>query len=159
LAQARAQLDKKAIPYGPLRVGAMIEVPAAALSLPLFLKYFDFLSVGTNDLIQYTLAIDRADEQVAHLYDPLHPAILRLLADTIAQGAAAGKEVALCGEMAGDPALTRLLLGLGLRHFSMHPTQILRIKQEVLRSDTKRLAPWAQYVMQAEDPAAELLAR
>ena len=159
LAQARAQLDKKAIPYGPLRVGAMIEVPAAALSLPLFLKYFDFLSVGTNDLIQYTLAIDRADEQVAHLYDPLHPAILRLLADTIAQGAAAGKEVALCGEMAGDPALTRLLLGLGLRYFSMHPTQILRIKQEVLRSDTKRLAPWAQYVMQAEDPAAELLAR
>ena len=159
LAQARAQLDKKAIPYGPLRVGAMIEVPAAALSLPLFLKYFDFLSVGTNDLIQYTLAIDRADEQVAHLYDPLHPAILRLLADTIAQGAAAGKEVALCGEMAGDPALTRLLLGLGLRHFSMHPTQILRIKQEVLRSDTKRLAPWAQYVMQAEDPAAELVAR
>ena len=159
LAQARAQLDKKAIPYGPLRVGAMIEVPAAALSLPLFLKYFDFLSVGTNDLIQYPLAIDRADEQVAHLYDPLHPAILRLLADTIAQGAAAGKEVALCGEMAGDPALTRLLLGLGLRHFSMHPTQILRIKQEVLRSDTKRLAPWAQYVMQAEDPAAELLAR
>jgi phosphotransferase system enzyme I (PtsI) len=115
--------------------------------------------VGTNDLIQYTLAIDRADEQVAHLYDPLHPAILRLLADTIAQGAAAGKEVALCGEMAGDPALTRLLLGLGLRYFSMHPTQILRIKQEVLRSDTKRLAPWAQYVMQAEDPAAELLAR
>jgi phosphotransferase system enzyme I (PtsI) len=159
LAHARAQLDKKAIPYGPLRVGAMIEVPAAALSLPLFLKYFDFLSVGTNDLIQYTLAIDRADEQVAHLYDPLHPAILRLLADTIAQGAAAGKEVALCGEMAGDPALTRLLLGLGLRHFSMHPTQILRIKQEVLRSDTQRLAPWAQYVMQAEDPAAELVAR
>ncbi len=159
LAQARAQLDKKAIPYGPLRVGAMIEVPAAALSLPLFLKYFDFFSVGTNDLIQYTLAIDRADEQVAHLYDPLHPAILRLLADTIAQGAAAGKEVALCGEMAGDPALTRLLLGLGLRHFSMHPTQILRIKQEVLRSDTQRLAPWAQYVMQAEDPAAELVAR
>lgn len=159
LAHARAQLDKKAIPYGPLRVGAMIEVPAAALSLPLFLKYFDFLSVGTNDLIQYTLAIDRADEQVAHLYDPLHPAILRLLADTIAQGAAAGKEVSLCGEMAGDPALTRLLLGLGLRHFSMHPTQILRIKQEVLRSDTQRLAPWAQYVMQAEDPAAELVAR
>ena len=159
LAHARAQLDKKSIPYGPLRVGAMIEVPAAALSLPLFLKHFDFLSVGTNDLIQYTLAIDRADEQVAHLYDPLHPAILRLLADTIAQGAAAGKEVALCGEMAGDPALTRLLLGLGLRYFSMHPTQILRVKQEVLRADTQRLAPWAQYVMQADDPAAEMLAR
>ncbi len=121
LAHARAQLDKKSIPYGPLRVGAMIEVPAAALSLPLFLKHFDFLSVGTNDLIQYTLAIDRADEQVAHLYDPLHPAILHLLADTIAQGAAAGKEVALCGEMAGDPALTRLLIGLGLRYFFHAP--------------------------------------
>ncbi len=159
LAHAREQLDKKSIPYGPLRVGAMIEVPAAALSLPLFLKHFDFLSVGTNDLIQYTLAIDRADEQVAHLYDPLHPAILHLLADTIAQGAAAGKEVALCGEMAGDPGLTRLLIGLGLRYFSMHPTQILRVKQEVLRSDAQRLAPWAQVVMQAEDPAAEMLAR
>ena len=159
LAHARAQLDKKSIPYGPLRVGAMIEVPAAALSLPLFLKHFDFLSVGTNDLIQYTLAIDRADEQVAHLYDPLHPAILHLLADTIAQGVAAGKEVALCGEMAGDPALTRLLIGLGLRYFSMHPTQILRVKQEVLRCDAQRLAPWAQFVMQAEDPAAEMLAR
>ncbi len=159
LAHARTQLDKKSIPYGPLRVGAMIEVPAAALSLPLFLKHFDFLSVGTNDLIQYTLAIDRADEQVAHLYDPLHPAILHLLADTIAQGVAAGKEVALCGEMAGDPALTRLLIGLGLRYFSMHPTQILRVKQEVLRCDAQRLAPWAQFVMQAEDPAAEMLAR
>ena len=159
LAHARAQLDKKAVPYGPLRVGAMIEVPAAALSLPLFLKHFDFLSIGTNDLIQYTLAIDRADEQVAHLYDPLHPAILRLLADTIAQGVAAGKEVAVCGEMAGDPAMTRLLLGLGLRSFSMHPTQLLRVKQEVLRADTKRLAPWAQYVMQSEDPAAEMQAR
>ena len=159
LDHARAQLDKKAVPYGPLRVGAMIEVPAAALSLPLFLKHFDFLSIGTNDLIQYTLAIDRADEQVAHLYDPLHPAILRLLADTIAQGVAAGKEVAVCGEMAGDPAMTRLLLGLGLRSFSMHPTQLLRVKQEVLRADTKRLAPWAQYVMQSEDPAAEMQAR
>jgi phosphotransferase system enzyme I (PtsI) len=159
LSQARLQLDKKSVAYGPLRIGAMIEVPAAALSLPLFLKHFDFLSVGTNDLIQYTLAIDRADEQVAHLYDPLHPAILHLLADTIAQGAAAGKEVALCGEMAGDPGMTRLLLGLGLRYFSMHPTQILRVKQEVLRSDAGRLAPWARHVMAAEDPAAEILKR
>ena len=157
--QARKQLDKLGVAHGPVRVGAMIEVPAAALSLPLFLKHFDFLSVGTNDLIQYTLAIDRADEQVAHLYDPLHPAILHLLANTIAQGAAAGKEVGLCGEMAGDPTLTRLLLGLGLRHFSMHPTQLLRVKQEVLRSDTSRLAPWAQKVMAAEDPAAEILNR
>ena len=157
LAQAQQQLDRRGVAYGPLRVGAMIEVPAAALSLPLFLKHFDFLSVGTNDLIQYTLAIDRADEQVAHLYDPLHPAVLQLLANTIAQGAAAGKEVSLCGEMAGDPAYTRLLLGLGLRHFSMHPTQLLRVKQEVLRADTSRLAAWAQGVMNAEDPSAALL--
>ena len=157
LAQAQQQLDRRGVAYGPLRVGAMIEVPAAALSLPLFLKHFDFLSVGTNDLIQYTLAIDRADEQVAHLYDPLHPAVLRLLADVIAQGAAAGKEVSLCGEMAGDPAYTRLLLGLGLRHFSMHPTQLLRVKQEVLRSDTSRLGAWAQGVLNAEDPSAALL--
>ncbi|MEY4676424.1 MAG: hypothetical protein RLZZ470_931 [Pseudomonadota bacterium] len=159
IAQARQQLDKQQKPHGPVRVGAMIEVPAAALTLPLFLKYFDFLSVGTNDLIQYTLAIDRADEQVAHLYDPLHPAILHLLADTIAKGAAAGKEVGLCGEMAGDPTLTRLLLGMGLRHFSMHPTQLLRVKQEVLRSDAGRLAPWAMKVMAAEDPALEILNR
>jgi phosphotransferase system enzyme I (PtsI) len=157
LAQAQQQLDRRGVAYGPLRVGAMIEVPAAALSLPLFLKHFDFLSVGTNDLIQYTLAIDRADEQVAHLYDPLHPAVLQLLANTIAQGAAAGKEVSLCGEMAGDPAYTRLLLGLGLRHFSMHPTQLLRVKQEVLRSDTSRLGAWAQGVLHAEDPSAALL--
>ena len=157
LAQAQQQLDRRGVAYGPLRVGAMIEVPAAALSLPLFLKHFDFLSVGTNDLIQYTLAIDRADEQVAHLYDPLHPAVLHLLANTIAQGATAGKEVSLCGEMAGDPAYTRLLLGLGLRHFSMHPTQLLRVKQEVLRADTSRLAAWAQGVLNAEDPSADLL--
>ncbi len=157
LAQAQQQLDRRGVAYGPLRVGAMIEVPAAALSLPLFLKHFDFLSVGTNDLIQYTLAIDRADEQVAHLYDPLHPAVLHLLANTIAQGAAAGKEVSLCGEMAGDPTYTRLLLGLGLRHFSMHPTQLLRVKQEVLRADTSRLAAWAQGVLNADDPSAALL--
>ena len=157
LNQAREQLDKQGQSYGPLKVGAMIEVPAAALNLPVFLKYFDFLSVGTNDLIQYTLAIDRADEQVAHLYDPLHPAVLQLLANTIAQGAAAGKDISLCGEMAGDPSLTRLLLGLGLRQFSMHPTQILRVKQEVLRADAGRLAPWAQRVMAAEDPSADIL--
>jgi len=157
LAQAQQQLDKRGVAYGPLRVGAMIEVPAAALSLPLFLKHFDYLSVGTNDLIQYTLAIDRADEQVAHLYDPLHPAVLHLLANTIAQGAAAGKEVSLCGEMAGDPLYTRLLLGLGLRHFSMHPTQLLRVKQEVLRADTSRLAAWAQGVLHADDPGLALL--
>jgi phosphotransferase system enzyme I (PtsI) len=153
LDHARVQLDNRGLAHGSARIGAMIEVPAAALSLPLFLKYFDFLSVGTNDLIQYTLAIDRADESVAHLYDPLHPAVLRLLADTIRAGAAQGKSISVCGEMAGDPQLTRLLLGLGLRSFSMHPTQILAVKQEVLRADTAKLAPWAQQVLDAEDPA------
>jgi phosphotransferase system enzyme I (PtsI) len=118
---ARVQLDNQGMVYGPLKLGAMIEIPAAALTLKLFLKYFDFLSIGTNDLIQYTLAIDRADESVAHLYDPLHPAVLRLVADTIAECNAQGKGVSVCGEMAGDTALTRLLLGLGLRSFSMHP--------------------------------------
>lgn len=150
---ARATLDNRGVAYGPVKLGAMIEIPAAALNLPLFLKHFDFLSIGTNDLIQYTLAIDRADESVAHLYDPLHPAVLRLVADTIAQGRAQGKEVAVCGEMAGDVTLTRLLLGLGLRSFSMHPAQILAVKQEILRADTAKLAAWAQRVRDAEDPA------
>jgi phosphotransferase system enzyme I (PtsI) len=138
------------------QLGAMIEIPAAALSLKLFLKHFDFLSIGTNDLIQYTLAIDRADESVAHLYDPLHPAVLQLVANTIAECRAQGKDVSVCGEMAGDTTLTRLLLGLGLRSFSMHPAQILAVKQEVLRSDVSRLAPWAQTVLESEDPALQL---
>ncbi len=153
LDHARVQLDNRGLAHGPVRIGAMIEVPAAALTLPLFLKHFDFLSVGTNDLIQYTLAIDRADESVAYLYDPLHPAVLRLLADTIRAGAQQGKSVSVCGEMAGDPQFTRLLLGLGLRSFSMHPTPIRAVKQQVLRADTAKLAPWAQLVLEAEDPA------
>ncbi len=153
---ARAELDNRGVAYGPVALGAMIEIPAAALTLRTFLKYFDFLSIGTNDLIQYTLAIDRADESVAHLYDPLHPAVLRLVADTIAQSQALGKPVSVCGEMAGDTAMTRLLLGLGLRSFSMHPAQILAVKQEVLRADTQRLKVWAQTVLDAEDPARML---
>ncbi len=153
LEQARAQLDARGQAYGPLKVGAMIEVPAAALSVKMFLRYFDFLSIGTNDLIQYTLAIDRADESVAHLYDPLHPAVLRLVADVIAESRAQGKGVSVCGEMAGDPQLTRLLLGLGLRSFSMHPTQILAVKQEVLRADTGRLQTLALQVLSSEEPA------
>jgi phosphoenolpyruvate-protein phosphotransferase (PTS system enzyme I) len=153
LDHARVQLDNRGQSYGPLKIGAMIEVPAAALSVKMFLRYFDFLSIGTNDLIQYTLAIDRADELVAHLYDPLHPAVLRLVADTISESVAQGKGVSVCGEMAGDPALTRLLLGLGLRSFSMHPTQILAVKQEILRADTQRLKAWAQSVLEADEPA------
>jgi len=155
---ARAMLDNKGMVYGPVKLGAMIEIPAAALSLKLFLKHFDFLSIGTNDLIQYTLAIDRADESVAHLYDPLHPAVLQLVANTIAECRAQGKDVSVCGEMAGDTAFTRLLLGMGLRSFSMHPAQILAVKQEVLRSDAAKLVPWASKVLESEEPA-QLLAR
>ena len=155
---ARAMLDNRGVAYGPVKIGAMIEIPAAALSLRLFLKYFDFLSIGTNDLIQYTLAIDRADESVAHLYDPLHPAVLRLVADTISECRAQGKAVSVCGEMAGDVSLTRLLLGLGLRSFSMHPAQILAVKQEILRADTTKLVPWAKRVLEAEDPAFAMAA-
>lgn len=150
---ARAELDNKGVPYGPVKLGAMIEIPAAALSVKMFLKYFDFLSLGTNDLIQYTLAIDRADESVAHLYDPLHPAVLRLVSETINECRHQGKGVSVCGEMAGDVSLTRLLLGMGLRSFSMHPAQILAVKQEVLRADTTRLAPWAQQVLEADEPS------
>lgn len=150
---ARAELDNRGVAYGPVKIGAMIEIPAAALTLRIFLKYFDFLSIGTNDLIQYTLAIDRADESVAHLYDPLHPAVLRLVAETIAECNRQGKGVSVCGEMAGDTAMTRLLLGLGLRSFSMHPAQILAVKQEVLRADAGKLEAWARQVVEADDPA------
>ena len=152
--QAQLDLDARGVAYGPVQLGAMIEIPAAALSLKLFLKHFDYLSIGTNDLIQYTLAIDRADESVAHLYDPLHPAVLRLVADTIAEGAAQGKSVSVCGEMAGDVSMTRLLLGMGLKSFSMHPSQVLQVKQQILRSDAEKLKAFAQQVLESDDPAS-----
>ena len=158
---ARAELTASGQAYGPVEVGAMIEVPAAVLMLPLFLKSFDFVSVGTNDLVQYTLAIDRADESVAALYDPLHPAVLQLLGQTIVQSHAAESwkgravHVSVCGEMAGDPSLTRLLLGMGLRSFSMHPAQILSVKQEVLRADCARLAPLAKAVLAEFEPEGQ----
>jgi phosphoenolpyruvate-protein phosphotransferase (PTS system enzyme I) len=154
LARAKQQLSDAGRTFNKVEIGAMIEVPAAALILPTFLRYFDFVSIGTNDLIQYTLAIDRADEQVSHLYDPWHPAVLRLVAGVIAQATAAHKGVSICGEMAGDPAFTGLLLAMGLRSFSMHPAQISSIKQRILRSDAKRLASMLERVLQAEDPQA-----
>ena len=150
---ARGELQGRGVPYGAVKLGAMIEIPAAALTLKLFLKHFDFLSIGTNDLIQYTLAIDRTDEAVAHLYNPAHPAVLGLVAMTIAECVRQGKGVSVCGEMAGDVQFTRLLLGLGLRSFSMHPSRILAVKQEVLRADAAKLAIWAQQVLEAEDPS------
>jgi len=159
LERARASLDRRGLAYGPLQLGAMIEIPAAALNLRPFLAHFDFLSLGTNDLIQYTLAVDRTDESVAHLYEPLHPAVLRLVADTIAQARSKGKGVAVCGEMAGDVSLTHLLLGLGLRSFSMHPSRILAVKEEVLCADTRELAPWATGVVAADQPEQAILLR
>ena len=157
--RARVELDQRGVVYGPIRIGAMIEIPAAALMIKMFLKYFDFLSIGTNDLIQYTLAIDRADESVAHLYDSLHPAVLHLVAMTIAECQKQGKPVSVCGEMAGDTSLTRLLLGMGLRSFSMHPAQILAVKQEVLRADAGKLTAWAQQVLADDEPGLRLSQR
>ncbi|TAG25757.1 MAG: phosphoenolpyruvate--protein phosphotransferase [Burkholderiales bacterium] len=153
---ARDELDQRGVAHGAVKLGAMIEIPAAAIALPLFIKYFDFLSLGTNDLIQYTLAIDRADESVAHLYDPLHPAVLHLIASTIRQCQEAGIGVSVCGEMAGDVSMTRLLLGMGLRCFSMHPSQILSVKREVLASNAAQLAKLAKKVLRSDDPASLL---
>lgn len=156
LEQARQQLRDAQVSFGPVRVGAMIEVPAAALMIEQFLEHFDFVSIGTNDLTQYTLAVDRADESVAHLFDATHPAVLRLIAQVIAAGRACGKPVCLCGEMAGDPQLTDLLLGLGLQSFSMHPAQLLAVKERVLAADTAALQDWAQSVLQSREPQSLL---
>jgi phosphoenolpyruvate-protein phosphotransferase (PTS system enzyme I) len=136
LDRARLQLDAKGVAYGAIELGAMIEIPAAALIVPTFLKYFDFLSIGTNDLIQYTLAVDRADESVAHLYDVHHPAVQFLLRTTIEQCLAAGKDVSVCGEMAGDTGYTVRLVSMGLRSFSMHPTQISHFKRNIQQNPT-----------------------
>ncbi|MBW9335169.1 phosphoenolpyruvate--protein phosphotransferase [Herbaspirillum aquaticum] len=153
--QAKQQLrDRKQKFDEDIPVGAMIEIPAAALALPLFIKRLDFLSIGTNDLIQYTLAIDRVDHEVAHLYDPLHPAVLFLLSSVISQGRKAGIPVSVCGEMAGDLKWTRLLLGMGLLEFSMHPSQILSVKNEILNSDLRLLEPQVKKVLRATEPAA-----
>ncbi|MBC7955627.1 MAG: phosphoenolpyruvate--protein phosphotransferase [Cytophagales bacterium] len=157
IARAKQQLSDAGRPHGIVEVGAMIEVPAAAIALPALLRHFDFVSIGTNDLIQYTLAIDRADEAVAHLYDPWHPAVLQLIAQTIAYARASGKGVSVCGEMAGDPAFTELLLAMGLRSFSMHPSQIAAVKQRVLRADTRRLSPHLKAVLESEDAEATSL--
>jgi phosphotransferase system enzyme I (PtsI) len=160
--QAKQQLDDKGIGYDKaIEIGGMIEVPAAALALPMFMRKLDFLSIGTNDLIQYTLAIDRTDDAVAHLYDPLHPAVLHLIAHTIQAANRGGTPIAVCGEMAGEPGLTRLLLGFGLRNFSMHAQQLLAIKERVLRTNLAEAQPLAQRVLRQSDPAKtrELLAK
>ncbi|MBU3620103.1 phosphoenolpyruvate--protein phosphotransferase [Polynucleobacter sp. CS-Odin-A6] len=151
--KAKQQLHQRGLAFNPdIQVGAMIEIPAAALVLPLFINRFDFLSIGTNDLIQYTLAIDRADHAVAHLYDPFHPAILNLLFSIIDQAKRANIPVAVCGEMAGDPSMTKLLLGLGLTDFSMHFSQLLLVKREILKADVGLLKSRIAAVLQAIEP-------
>ncbi len=150
--EAKTSLDVSGQPYDKnIPVGGMIEIPAAALALPMFMRRLGFLSLGTNDLIQYTLAIDRTDDAVAHLYDPLHPAVLQLVSQTISRANRAGVPVAVCGEMAGDPRLTRLLLGLGLRNFSMHPSQLLAIKERVLKTSIADIMPMAARVLRSTD--------
>jgi phosphoenolpyruvate-protein phosphotransferase (PTS system enzyme I) len=160
--QAKAQLEERNQPYDrSVQVGGMIEIPAAALALPIFMRRLHFLSIGTNDLIQYTLAIDRTDDAVAHLYDPLHPAVLTLVANTIQTATRGGMPIAVCGEMAGDLQLTRLLLGLGLRNFSMHASQLLPIKERILRTNLSEVQAAAQRVLRNTDQAKtrELLAQ
>ncbi len=153
--EVQQQLIDAGQAFTKVDLGVMVEIPAAAVMLPLILRHVDFVSVGTNDLIQYTLAIDRADEAVAHLYDPWHPAVLQLLSRSIAESVAAGKSVSVCGEMAGDPVFTDLLLAMGLRSFSMHPSQIPSVKQRILRADAARLARVLPQVLASEDPQRE----
>ena len=149
---AKASLrDEKTAFDETIEIGGMIEIPGAALAINMFFKRLDFLSIGTNDLIQYTLAIDRSDEQVASLYDPLHPAVVMLIAHTLSSAEKAGVPVSICGEMAGDARFTRLLLGLGLRHFSMHPSQIMSVKSRVIQANAAELAPLARRILRLDE--------
>jgi phosphoenolpyruvate-protein phosphotransferase (PTS system enzyme I) len=155
LARAKLQLRDAGMTYTDVALGAMIEVPAAVLIMPSILRELDFVSIGTNDLIQYTLAIDRADEAVANLYDPWHPAVLQLIFRAIDAANQVGKHVSICGEMAGDTAFTELLLAMGLRSFSMQPSQIASVKQRILRADIKRLAPRLGRALSSDEPLRE----
>jgi len=154
--KAKQQLQERGKAFNPnIQIGAMIEIPAAALMMPLFIKHFDFLSIGTNDLIQYTLAIDRADHAVAHLYDPLNPAVLNLIASIIREAQKANIPIAVCGEMAGDPSLTKLLLAMGLTDFSMHFSQLLLVKREILQADTRKLKVHIDELLAAYEPVEQ----
>jgi phosphotransferase system enzyme I (PtsI) len=153
IAATKQNLDDDGIPYDrEVKIGGMIEIPAAAIALNVFAKKLDFLSIGTNDLIQYTLAIDRTDEEVAHLYDPLHPAVLHLLSHIITTSNKLGVPISVCGEMAGELAYTRLLLGFGLRQFSMFSAQVPNIKQRVLTTNLPTITQLTQKILRADDP-------
>jgi phosphotransferase system enzyme I (PtsI) len=157
----KKELDNQNIPYDhDLRVGGMIEVPAAAVCADVFANRLDFLSIGTNDLIQYTMAIDRVNDEVNYLYDPLHPAVLRLIHNTLQAGKKAKIPVAMCGEMAGETRHTHLLLGLGLREFSVHPTNLLEVKQIINKSEVEPLTKLAKKALKASSggEVAEIMA-
>ena len=148
------ELSREGIPFkSDVPIGGMIEVPAAAIAADLFARKLDFLSIGTNDLIQYTLAIDRIDDEVNYLYNPLHPAVLRLIHQIIQAGATAGIPVSMCGEMAGDPDYTRLLLGLGLREFSMECSSLPEIKQRIRESDINAQQATIEEILAASVPS------
>jgi phosphoenolpyruvate-protein phosphotransferase (PTS system enzyme I) len=154
IAQAKESLRDQGVPFDPdVKVGGMIEIPAAVLAISSFLARLDYLSIGTNDLIQYTLAVDRADDAVSHLYDPLHPAVLKLLAMAIGAATRTKVPIAVCGEMAGEVRLTRLLLGLGLTNLSMHPAHLLAIKQRVLTTDVAQARAVVARMHRTDDPA------
>jgi len=153
--EARAELDRRGDDYdNAMPIGAMVEVPAAALCADAFARELDFLSIGTNDLIQYTIAIDRVDDEVNYLYDPIHPAVLQLVRMTIKAGTKQGVPVAMCGEMASDARYTRLLLGMGLREFSVHPNAVLEIKQIISQSHVGKLAKLSQRLLASSNAAA-----
>ena len=140
LERAKASLRKDKVKFNEkILIGGMIEIPAAAISADIFAQELDFLSIGTNDLIQYALAIDRTDDAVSHLYNPLHPAVLKLIALTIKSAHKYKKSIAVCGEMAGEPKLTKLLIGMGVEQLSMHPSHILSVKEQVLNSSIKNI--------------------
>ncbi len=152
LCDVKRELEAENLAYDPeMPVGAMVEVPSMAICSDLFIPHVDFFSIGTNDLIQYTLAIDRVDDEVGYLYDPLHPAVLRLLNQVIVQSHQADKPVSMCGEMAGDPRYVRLLLGLGLRYFSVNPETLLEVKHIIRHSDLNKLRPLAKQVLNSQD--------
>ncbi|WP_424946707.1 phosphoenolpyruvate--protein phosphotransferase [Candidatus Spongiihabitans sp.] len=152
LDEVQQELAGQGYDFDPdLQIGGMVEVPAAAIAADLFAARLDFLSIGTNDLIQYTLAIDRIDDEVNYLYNPLHPSILRLIKITIDAGKAANIPVSMCGEMAGDIEYTRVLLGMGLRDFSMDPSVILQVKRQIRLTDTAKIEPKVKRLLKTAD--------
>ena len=152
LETAKRQLSERGEIFGELEIGCMIEIPSAALTVASLLKCVDFVSIGTNDLIQYTLSVDRNDDSVNYLYQPAHPAMIKLLAHIIRTANRMGKGVSVCGEMAGDTRFTRLLLGMGLRTFSMNTVNLLGVKDVILHSDTEKLETDIGKILRNEDP-------